>query len=666
MLSRKKYFNQLLETLNIEELEDKIQNDISIDVASLAEKVESGKCWYPISLLSISAYDDSEYILRFRKSNFDIYGQAFNIGKPVQIFNNGSFSSETHNLRGVIDKIKNYEVSVRVDAREVEDFRSSSSWLNQGDLAIEIIYSRTGYKKMRKAIRRITTNPDSHTKLLSDILTGLSEPSEINHEDFSGKVDMTQINSLNESQQKAIENIISSKDVVLVHGPPGTGKTTTIVNAIKLLVSSKLVKGKILVTAPSNTAVDVIASRLHQIGGMDVLRLGNPDKIDVSSQATCIASRMKTHENYLLLDHLNKSIHKRNSYLKNSKICKEDKNKLKERNVIDRKVRNKIRKQIVKDLIGSAQVIACTLEHSVSQELRVHKHKFEYAFIDEAGQAIEPLCWLPICQSKRVVMIGDHKQLPPVVKSVKTNQNGLQKSLFEKAIDNGNVKHNLLNIQYRMNEKIMSFPNYYFYNNELDSAPKNRLHTVFNSSINNRWNNAVEFIDTSKLNFSEDKLSEISSRSILNKAEGTFLIKHLENLLVKLEEHNVDNDSLSIGVVTPYRRQSEYLNELIDSSQIVAESNFKIKNNTIDGFQGQEQDIIYISLVRSNETQEIGFLSEYRRMNVAMTRARKKLILIGDVNTLSSDDFYVQLIDFVRKENSFFDASSMVAEQQLV
>ena len=296
---------------------------------------------------------------------------------------------------------------------------------------------------------------------------------------------------------------------------------------------------------------------------------------------------------------------------------------------------------IIHQQFENAQVIACTPVVSAGRMMR--DKQFTTVFIDEAAQALEPMCWIPISRSNRVIFAGDHFQLPPTVKSKKAENEGLKETLFEHCMHIENISV-MLNTQYRMNEHIMNFSNQKFYENNLiaDTSVKD---TVLSFDPNEPLlNTALDFIDTAGCGYNE--IVNPESLSIANPEEGQLLIKHLKLVLEQYERSNKSGKKISIGIISPYKEQVQYLTTKIAEDEILKNYLPQIAIKTVDGFQGQERDIIYISLVRSNDQLEIGFLNDIRRMNVALTRAKKKLVVIGDSATLGNHPFYKQFLDY--------------------
>jgi ATP-dependent RNA/DNA helicase IGHMBP2 len=442
----------------------------------------------------------------------------------------------------------------------------------------------------------------------------------------------------------------NNNDVCVIHGPPGTGKTTTLVESIIATVQNEV---QTLVVSSSNVAVDLL-TELLSLKGISVLRIGNPVRVSENLQNQTLDAKIAQHSSYKDLK----------QYRKQADEYRAMANKYKRKFGNDERIqRNLLRaeaNQILKDakvleqyiistIHKTTQVYCTTLIGSSNEYLK--NLSFETVFIDEAAQALEPAAWVAISKANKVVMAGDHLQLPPTIKNNTAAKLGLSKTLLEKAIENG-VYHVMLNIQYRMSSHIMKFSNQQFYNNQLLAHNTVQDNALIQNSQNTILSSSFQFIDTAGCGYNETLNTE--SLSVYNTEEATFLLKHLSHLLAQLQDTNQSNSNYSIGIISPYSEQIKLVKELIANDTYLEK--FDIKAKTIDGFQGQEKDIIYISMVRSNTQGEIGFLADTRRLNVALTRAKKKLVVIADSSTISSNSFYLSFIDFCI-ENHFHESA---------
>jgi superfamily I DNA and/or RNA helicase len=601
-----KQFNEALKNLNTE------------------QKVKAGICWYPIEIKE-SGYGLGDYpFLVIQRHRHKEIRHKFDGGKQVSLFSgNPQFNNDQ--VRGTIHFVTPDTMKVIFFTNDLPD------WVDEGKIGVQLHFDESGYKEMDKALENLLNSTKNRLAELRDILYGTLESQ------YNLDRNYTFNPLLNNSQNLAIKNVLQSNDVALVHGPPGTGKTTTITYAIKELVKYE---SQVLVCAPSNAAADLLTERLASLG-IYVLRIGNLSRIDQEVLKHTVEEKLTGHSEYKRVKEYKKQADEyRRMALKYKRsfgpqereqrklLLKEAKNLAGE--AVDMEYR------LVDSLVDNAQAIVCTLIGSAHKFLE--GRIFKTIVIDEAAQALEPACWVAIQKAQKVIMTGDPYQLPATVKSIEAVKLGLSVSLMEKGISYL-PNNNLLNTQYRMNERIMYFSNYYFYQNKLEAhqSVRDRLLKVFQ-------NNPVEFIDTAGCGFEEKENAE--SQSLFNPDEAELLNKHLENLCNDLIEHT------TIGIISPYREQVNYLKDYISVSNDFA----YLSIDTIDSFQGRESDIVYISLVRSNEKGVIGFLKDYRRLNVALTRAKLKLVVIGDSATLGSDNFYKGFIEFCQ-ENNFYKSA---------
>ena len=476
---------------------------------------------------------------------------------------------------------------------------------------------------------------------------------------------------LNSSQEKAVNEVLRAKDVAIVHGPPGTGKTTTLVEAIN---ETLMRESQVLVCAQSNMAVDWISEQLVD-RGVNVLRIGNPTRVNDKMLNFTYERRFEAHPDYPQLWAIRKTIRELRGKRSGSSENRHQKiERLKSR-------ATELELRIQTELFDQARVIACTLVGSASRILE--GRRFATLFIDEAAQALEAACWIPMRRVSRVILAGDHCQLPPTVKSMAALRAGLGRTLMERIADNKPEVVTLLGMQYRMNDDIMQFSSREFYHGKVVSAPQVEHRSILDFDLPMQWidtdeehttadipdstsdaedtrqgtpaaipANSTNVPDTQKVNHERESLSfheqfvgENFGR--VNKGEAELTLKTLQDYITKISKQRMLDERIDIGVISPYRAQVQYLRHLVKKREFFKPFRHLITIATVDGFQGQERDVIIISLVRSNENGEIGFLRDLRRMNVAITRARMKLIILGSVSTLTRHPFYKRLWDYV-------------------
>ena len=503
-------------------------------------------------------------------------------------------------------------------------------------LGVQLSFDETSYKMMFDALDRVMRSK-GRLGYLRDLFYSQQKA-----ETFSFA--LMQFPYLNKTQEEAVNRVLWAKDVAIVHGPPGTGKTTTLVEAIYETLRRE---PQVLVCAQSNMAVDWISEKLVD-RGIPVLRIGNPTRVNDKMLSFTYERRFEAHPDYELLWAIRKAIRDLRAHRKRG----DEKYHQKMERLKDRA--NELEIRINAQLFGEARVIACTLVGSANRLL--DGHKFGTVFIDEAAQALEAACWIPIRRCSRVILAGDHCQLPPTVKSIAALKAGLGKTLMERIVENKPEVVTLLRMQYRMNEEIMRFSSDWFYGNQVESAPEVKYRSILDLDFPMTWVDTSVFMETEE----DDKETEGDRGSLfreqfvgesfgrINKAEAELTLMALEQYFEKIGKTRVLNERLDVGVISPYRAQVQYLRSLIKKKEYFKPFRQLITVNTVDGFQGQERDIILISLVRSNDEGQIGFLRDLRRMNVAITRARMKLIILGDAQTMTRHPFYRKLYEYVK------------------
>ena len=609
----------------------------------MQRKVKRGDAWYPLRV-GKSFYNslNQRAIEVFRTSDQDIE-HNFEFGRPVMFFKvkneEGKVKNSTlkyFSFTGTVNYVDGDRMVITVpDSAPLLDLQQATE-----EIGIQLSFDETSYKLMFEALDRTMKAKNNRLAYLRDLFYSHQKAAKFTFEPM-------RFPWLNPTQEKAVNEVLWAKDVAIVHGPPGTGKTTTLVEAInETLMRESLV----LVCAQSNMAVDWISEKLVD-RGVNVLRIGNPTRVNDKMLGFTYERRFEAHPDYPQLWAIRKAIRElRKNRKKGSESYHQKLERLKSR-------ATELEIRINSELLGEARVIACTLVGSAHRLLE--GMKFGTLFIDEAAQALEAACWIPMRRASRVILAGDHCQLPPTVKSIAALRAGLGKTLMERIAENKPEVVTLLKIQYRMNEEIMRFSSDWFYHGEVESAPQIKYRSILEDDSPITW------IDTSNeenqvtiegddvvsgekrddMNFHEQFVGESFGR--INKAEADLTLLTLAEYLTQVGKRRVLEESIDVGIISPYRAQVQYLKRLLKKYEFFKPYRRLISVNTVDGFQGQERDVILISLVRSNDEGQIGFLKDLRRMNVAMTRARMKLIILGNKDTMTKHPFYQKLWEYV-------------------
>lgn len=624
------YFDELTTLLNIEQNFDREQYELLLLKSSLNERKLKGVTWFPIQIKSDEIGRGDYLTITLTKTNQMEEEHRFRFGMPVALFSN--HDPQVDRQEGLISYVSRDTMKIAFRVDELPD------WSRRGKLGVDLLFDENSYKEMHDALRKAKDlRSDLHKGRLIREIIGEEQVKDYEKETYYDDA------ALNQSQNEAIALVLSSSPISIIHGPPGTGKTTTLIKAVAALLKKE--KKQILIVAPSNTAVDVLTERLDAVGVL-VTRIGNPVKISEHLQELSLDAQVDQHPANKEVKILKK---KARAYTDMAQKYKRSfgRSEREQRKALFDEAR-KITKEIgdiqdfiVGDILDKAQVVTATLVGA--NQYAIRNRTYGVVVIDEAAQALEPACWIPILKADKIVLAGDHRQLPPTVKSTAHMKTGLYDTLFEKLVSRYPSHVALLNVQYRMNEKIMKFPSLALYDDHLLAAEQVQHWTLKGDQ------EPVLFIDTAGAGFEEEQ----EGTATFNQGEAQFLKTHLSELLTKLSATYAEDDFPSIGVITPYRKQATLLHEVLSHDEWMATYRKNIQINTIDSFQGQEKDIIYISLTRSNDQQTIGFLSDVRRMNVAMTRARKKLIVIGDSATVGKHEFYDAFIKYVESVESY-------------
>jgi ATP-dependent RNA/DNA helicase IGHMBP2 len=612
--------------LKIERDEDfRLYNDLFLRV-NLEQRKKNGVTWYPVKINSEELGSGDLLHLEIERTSLTDTPHQFSSGKNVSLFSNQQ--DEKYELTGTIKSVSKNTLKLIVHTDELPD------WCYEGKLGLNIQFDDNSYHEMQRALDVVIDARSNRTAELREMIEGAMPIG------FDKINDSILIPQLNLSQNRAVRHVLSVNDIGIIHGPPGTGKTTSIVQAIRLTLQAE---SQILVCAPTNSAVDLLAEKLTELG-IDVLRLGHPARISDALQNSSVDGKITTSPYFKDIKNLRRNAEE---YFKMAGKYKRTfgKEDAKQRAAFYTEARNCIKEArlledfIVDELFKTSQVICCTPVTSTHRGMT--RKRFNTLFFDEASQALEPMVWIPLLKCNRLILSGDHFQLPPVVKSMAAKKGGLDETLLDKCIQLKDAVV-LLNRQYRMNAIIMGFSNNYFYNGELVADETVSTHTLINDE-NSYLSKSIEFIDTAGCSF--DEIQNPETLSFSNPKEGDILFKHLQQLLADyaLHEHL---PAIDIGIISPYKEQREWLKDNISDLPLEKNKLNSLSIKTIDGFQGEERDVIYISLVRSNDKHEIGFLNDLRRMNVAITRAKKKLVVIGDSATIGSSPFYQSFLEY--------------------
>ncbi len=597
--------------------------------------VKRGDAWWPVRL-GRSFYNSLNQLCIevFRLSSDENDGRLDDIRSPGENFEYGRPVTFFRGAIGLSSPIKYFPFTATVSYVDgdrmvvsVPDNIPLTDLQTAEQVGVQLSFDETSYRTMFDALDRVIRSK-GRLGYLRDLFYWRQQAETFTFAPMHFPY-------LNRTQEEAVNRVLWAKDVAVVHGPPGTGKTTTLVEAIYETLRRE---PQVLVCAQSNMAVDWISEKLVD-RGVPVLRIGNPTRVNDKMLSFTYERRFEAHPDYELLWAIRKAIRELRAHRKRGDDKFHQKlNRLKER-------ATELEIRINQQLFGEARVIACTLVGSAHRLL--DGQKFGTVFIDEAAQALEAACWIPIRRCSRVILAGDHCQLPPTVKSIAALKAGLGKTLMERIVEQKPEVVTLLRVQYRMNEEIMRFSSDWFYGNQVESAPEVKYRSILDLDLPMTWVDTSKFDipDDSDVSFREEFVGESFGR--INKAEAELTLLALEQYFEKIGKTRVLNERLDVGVISPYRAQVQYLRRLLKKREFFKPFRHLITVNTVDGFQGQERDIILISLVRSNDDGQIGFLRDLRRMNVAITRARMKLIILGDAQTMTRHPFYRKLYQYI-------------------
>lgn len=632
-----------LELIQMERQADLEYYRAKVLLRSLHERTNEGTTWYPVSLKRDYIGTGERLVIEVERTNHLEQPHSFQSGKSVSVFSNATGKPEKEHVNGVVNFVRDNTMVITLNSDDLPE------WLDDGLLGVDVMFDEMSYREMEYALREVMKADNNRLSTLRELLLG--ELQTDGRQSSATESGPRAPSILNESQQAALGQVLKTTDIAFIHGPPGTGKTTTLVEAINETVK---IESQVLVCAPSNAAVDLLVEKLSD-KGLNVIRIGHPARVTEQSMSKTLDARIAAHSNYAELREMRKRMEQLKSQALKFKRKfghheKEQRRQLLQESKLMKADADMLEFYIVNDLLQNSQVICATLVGSSHPVLRGRSYKT--AFIDEAGQALEPACWIPALRTERLILAGDHQQLPPTIKSNEAARAGLAKTLFEKGIAKHPGKSAMLEVQYRMHEDIMKFSSTYFYHDRLVAHESVRHHLLRPDHL------PVEFIDTAGCGYQEKQDPETLSR--WNEEEGELLIRLAEKLVEDIGVEEWLTQQFTFAIITPYRAQVDYLRKLAEGSAILEQLHPLFTINTVDAFQGQERDVIAISFVRSNDKSEVGFLGDIRRTNVAMTRARKKLLLVGDSATLGSHPFYESLIEFVQGKNYYRGAFEII------
>lgn len=612
------YLQHQYELLQIEYEYEKEQFKQQTELMGIGRKIKRGMCWYPLNLGRNYYNALNQLVIEVeRREDKDIEHQ-FEYGRPVCFF--------TQDVSGKLNYL-NFVATVNYvdEDRMVVILPSVDALLalqSKEVVGVQLYFDETSYRLMFEALKQVIGAKNNRLAELRDIFHGTQPASTFSFHPL-------RFPWLNATQEEAVNKVLHAKDVAIVHGPPGTGKTTTLVEAVYETLHRE---NQVLVCAQSNMAVDWISEKLVD-RGVSVLRIGNPSRVNDKMLSFTYERRFESHPDYPQLWSIRKAI--RELYARSRKGAEREAVRQKINSLKDRATELEIR--INESLFSEARVIACTLVGSANRLLI--GQKFGTLFIDEAAQALEAACWIPIRKADRVILAGDHCQLPPTVKAPEALRAGLGHTLMQTIVKNKPDTVSLLKLQYRMNDEIMRFSSEWFYGGMLQSAPEVKYRSILD------FDTPIEWINTEGLDCNEEFIGENYGR--INKSEAELSIEQLKGYITKIGRERFLDERIDVGMISPYKAQVQYLRRLVRNDAFFKPYRQAITINTVDGFQGQERDVILISLVRANEEGQIGFLNDLRRMNVAITRARMKLIVLGDASTLTRHAFYKKLYTYI-------------------
>ncbi len=619
--------------LQVEYQEEKEAYRLLTESIGLARKVTRGDAWFPLHPGRTYYNSVNQYCIEVTRQGDEEIDHNFEYGKPVVFFSAEAPAGDLKQATGIrffgftgtVSYVDGNRMVVAIPEGHTLELQNSPL-----PLGVQLFFDETSYRFMFDALERVMNAKGTRLAYLRDLFYS-HQPA------GTFTFDAMRFPWLNASQERAVNDVLRAKDVRVLHGPPGTGKTTTLVEAINETLKRET---QVLVCAQSNTAVDWISEKLVDCG-IPVLRLGNPTRVNDKMLSFTYEHRFADHPDYPKLWQVRRTMREmRRRRRESGERFHQKIERLKE-------VAVELEVRINADIFGQARVIASTLVGAGNKLL--DGHKFGTLFIDEAAQALEAACWIPIRRAGRVIFAGDHCQLPPTVKSLEALKGGLGTTLMERIVNNKPECVSLLEVQYRMNDEIMQFSSDYFYHGRMRSAPEVAHRVIHEGDAPILWfdTSAINLGEDEQDNFREQFIGEIFGR--VNKGEAGLTLSLLQIYFQRVGKQYILDNRIDVGIISPYRAQVQYIKRLIRKRVFFKPFRHLITVNTVDGFQGQERDMILISLVRANDAGQIGFLRDLRRMNVAITRARMKLFILGDAPTMTRHPFYRRLFNYIQR-----------------
>lgn len=619
-MNTEQYFEELENWLDLEAVAEKERMARRRQIRSSKEAERSGETVLDLLITNHQTGLAGRILIDFaKKSHGDLPPIRLKVGSPVVICN--LKDRDDRGVSGVVSAKRREVIQVAVD-----------QWPDGEVFRIDLSPDETTRRRQLAAMARAKL-AKGRSKRLRDIAIGLVRPKLA-----QGKNQVLKYRSfLNDSQQSAVRFAIESEDIAILHGPPGTGKTTTLAEVIFQELENQK---RVLACAPSNTAVDNLLEKLIALN-IRAIRVGHPARVFAELRDHTLDEIVDRDPHTQIILEMRREVQElvreAQKFSRGRDWRKQKKHYFAEAGKLRGQIRS-MEKSIVRNVIDTADVICTTT--TIDDDL-LSDGEFDVVVIDEACQATAPGMWQALLRGKKIILAGDHQQLPPTVLSAEAASRGMQRSMMEEILEReGSSVFRRLTVQYRMHEKIMDFPSQFFYDSELIADPSVAHHkltdhpTIESSHLTE---SPLLFIDTAGADFIEQVEEEGESK--FNAKEAT-LVKQLVHRF-----SNAGVDPKNIAVIAPYAAQVRFLRDMLGSRSV--------EIDTVDGFQGREKDLVILTMVRSNRDRQIGFLSDLRRTNVAMTRAKHKLIMIGDSSTLSVNPFYAKLLDYFERQNSY-------------